>query len=363
MVNNSTGPTLTNVTAAGRQVVKFGLIGLVALMVGRMSVNAFIAYWKATHPPPPPPPTVGFGILPPPRFEMQDEEEKPTSYVLETPTGRTPDFGDRARVYFMPKAPANLLADQQAKEIAAKYGFVFAPQVVNDRTYRWTKNTPLNSTFEMDIFSHTFTLTTDYQSRPELLINNNLPTGFDAVNTVKNFLKNSNLLPDDVATASGEILPLKTLGGTNEPAVSLSDADYLQIDLNRTPIDNQVRMFTPEGYKGAISAIVTGALKGSESIVQIESRYYPVDYTQVHTYPIRTAESAWQLLQAGEGFIVDKGRGDQAVIRSIKIGYYDDFEPQEYLQPVYVFEGDGGFMAYVPAVDPKFLQNNTSTDL
>jgi hypothetical protein len=63
-------------------------------------------------------------------------------------------------------------------------------------------------------------------------------------------------------------------------------------------------------------------------------------------------------MQAGEGYIVDKGENDRAVVRTVKLGYYDDFEEQEYLQPVYIFEGDGGFIGYVSALDPKFQQPN-----
>lgn len=357
MAIDNSGPTLTNITAIGRQVVKFGLIGLVTLMVGRMAVGAFVAYWKATHPPPPPPPTVGFGVLPAPRFPEQDEADTPDSFVLETATGGTPDFGDRAKVYFIPKAAANLLADEEAKQIAAKYGFVFEPEVVDSETYRWTKTTPLTSTLEMNIRTLAFSLTTDYLSRPELLVNNDLPTGFEAVQKIKNFLDQTKLLPDDAATASGEILPLKSLGGTLDEAVSVSEADYLQVDITRTPIDSQFRMYTPEGLKGTISGIVTGALQGRDAILALDYYHYPVDYTYVHTYPIRTSQSAWQLLQAGEGYIVDPGEAERAVVRSVTLGYYDDFEEQEYLQPVYVFAGDGGFLGYVSAVDPKYLQS------
>lgn len=357
MAIDNSGPTLTNITRIGRHVVKFGLIGIVALMVGRMALGAFVAYWKATHPPPPPPPTVGFGVLPAPRFDLQDESDKPASYVLETATGGTPEFGDRAKVFFMPKAAANLLADEEAKAIAAQYGFVFEPEVVDSQTYRWTKTKPINSTLEMNIYNHSLTLTTDYLSHPELLVNNTLPTGFEAVQRIKSFLDQAELLPPDTATASGEILPLKSLGGTLDEAVSVSEADFLQVDLTRTPIDTKYRMFTPEGFKGTISGILTGSLQGRDAIVKLDFYHYQVDYTQVHTYPIRTSQSAWQLLQAGEGYIVNPGEQEQAVIRNVQLGYYDDFEEQEYLQPIYVFEGDDGFIGYVSAIDPKYLQN------
>jgi len=357
MPTQSKGATLTSVTRVGRQVVKYGLISLVVLMVGRVVVGSAINYWKATHPEPPPPPTVGFGVLPALNFPEQTEEDKPKSYSQEIAGSRIPDFGDRAKVFFMPKSAANLLADEEAKTIAARYGYVFEPEVIDDRTYRWTKTKPINSSMEMDIFNHSFTITTDFLTRPELLVNNELPTDFEAVQRVKAFLDGAGLLPKDVATASGEIVPLISLGGQIGKAVSMSEADYIQVDLMRTKIDSQIRMYSPEGLKGTISAIMTGKLNSNDAIIQMDYNYHPVDYTQVHTYPLRSTSSAWQLLQAGEAYVVNKGERDQAVVREVSIGYYDDYEEQEYLQPIYVFTGDGDFMAFVSALDAKFVQS------
>lgn len=357
MENEATGPTLTNVTYIGRQFVKFGLIGLVVLMVGRVAVNGFIAYWKATHPEPPPPPTVGFGKLPAIEFPAQSEEDKPTSYTLETATGGTPNFGDRAKVYFMPRAAASLLADQSAKETAAELGYVFEPEVLGGEIYRWSKSQPLLATLEMNIRTYNFSITTNYLSLPEVIVNANAPTGFDAVKRVKSALDSADLLPDDIATASGEIVYLKSVGGELAPAVSQSDADFVQVDLNRNPIDTVYRMYTPEGYTGVISAIVTNHFDSRDALVEVNYNYHEVDYQQVHTYPLRSSRSAWQVLQAGEGYIADKGSNDAAVIRTITLGYYDSFEEQEYLQPIYVFENpETGFIGYVSALDAQYLQ-------
>ncbi|MBP7740985.1 hypothetical protein KA089_02290 [Candidatus Woesebacteria bacterium] len=353
----NTGVTLTQMTHFSRQAVKYGSIALAVMMVGRIVVTGFIAYWKATHPAPPPPPTVGFGKLPTLRFDERSEEQKPSSYKLETANGSTPDFGDRAKVYFMPKAAANLLADQSAKDLASKYGFVFEPEVLGTETYRWTKSKPIASNLEMNIRNLNFKFTTNYLSHPEYLVNAQAPDGRDAIDRVKKYLKKIDLLPEDIASASAEVVYLKSLGGELAPAASQSDADFIQVDLDRLPVDKEFKMYSPEGYKASIRAILTGALDGEASIVEFEMNHNDVDYEQVETYPLRTSRSAWQLLQAGEGYIASKGKSDQAVIRKVTLGYYDDFEEQEYLQPIYIFENEGdGFLGYVSALDPKYIQ-------
>jgi hypothetical protein len=356
MAAQSTGPTLTNITYLGRQAVKFGAIGIVVMIVGRTVLMTSIAVWKSLNPEPPPPPTVGFGLLPAQRFPQQLASERPTTYSLETPSGTLPTFGDRAKVFFMPKSTLGLFADEDAREIAADYGFVFEPEVISSRIYRWTKSQPLDTTLQVDIQTKQLQLTTNYLSRPDLIGQGDLPDDFTAVDEVKTFLRKANLLASDIATVSGETTYLRTAGTELVEAVSFSDADFVQVDLQRTPIDNFFQFYTPKGTEGIVSAIVTGALDSSESIVQLYYNYQPVEYDQVHTYPLRSTQEAWQVLQSGGGYIASGEGVETALIRRVFLGYYDDFEEQSYLQPIFVFQGDDGFLGYVPALDQRYVQ-------
>lgn len=358
MATTTPGPNLTNIAFIGRQFIKYGSIALVVLIVGRTLLSVSISYWKATHPPAPPPPTMGFGALTPIAFPDQTDADKPSDYRLETATGRFPSFGDRAKVFLMPRSTPSLLADQEARAVAADFGFVFEPEVLDTETYRWTKSQPLESTLELDINNKHFSLVTDYLNRPEILVKDKLPDDRTGTAVVKNALRRSDLLPPDMSTASADVVYRKAIGGELQTAVSFSDADLLEINLNRTPIDNLWRMFTPAGKKGTVSAVISGALNGEQSIVSLEYQYQPVDYSQVHTYPLRSVEAAWKLLQAGEGYVAVKGDGDQAVIRDVTLGYFDSFTEQDYLQPIYVFSGDDGFLGYVPALDPRVYQTS-----
>jgi len=66
---------------------------------------------------------------------------------------------------------------------------------------------------------------------------------------------------------------------------------------------------------------------------------------------------AWNELQQGKGYIANFGQqGDngQITIRKVYLAYYDTEVPQTYLQPIYIFEGDKNFFAYVTAVNPKW---------
>ena len=350
-------PTLSNINYLGRRGLKVVMIGLLALMIGRILWTALVNYWQATHPTPPPPPTVGFGILPSPDFPYQEDDEKPKTYTLEMAGGLTDEL-DRLAVFLMPRPAANLLADERVKEIAANYGFIFAPEVLNQEIYRFTKNQPLDMSMEINSVDLTFSLRSNYLSKPEILTvqtSQKLPEEFEAVEHIQEFLNAANIVDDDIATVSGQVTFLKSIGGELQTAFSLSDADFVQVDLNRTPVEDKYKMYTPDGETGVVRAVISSAFAGRNSVVEIDCFYHGVDYLSRETYPLRGVHSAWKSVQAGDAYVATGNDLDKAVIREVELAYYDSFEYQQFLQPVYVFRGDDGFLAYVPAISASYL--------
>ncbi|AKM81376.1 MAG: hypothetical protein UT13_C0001G0414 [Candidatus Pacebacteria bacterium GW2011_GWF2_38_9] len=359
--SGSSGPNLTNINYAGRLLVKYGIAFLIFLMVGRVLLNAFVNYWKATHPDPPPAPTVGFGTLPNPAFPVQTEEDKPQSYSLEMVYG-VQEITDRSKVFLVTKSVASLLSDSQIKSMAANYGFIFTPEIIDGKIYRFTKNTPLDMSLEISSVDFTFEMKSNFLSRPDLLSNESkLPEEFEAVARVKKFIESADLMGSDVATASGQVTFLKSIGGELKTAFSLSEADFLQVDINRNPIDQLYNVYTDEGKKGIISAKLSSAFTSNNSIVEMDYHYRQVDYLNFETYPLRTAKSAWNLVQAGDAYVIN-GKGiKDVIVRELELAYYDSFDEQKYLQPIYVFKGDNDFMAFVPAVSANYL-NRSQTE-
>ncbi len=354
--NSSFEPNLTTINYFGRLFVRYGLAFLVILMVGRVLLSAAVNYWKATHPAPPPAPTVGFGVLPAPQFPAQSSEEKPNNYELEIVAGLN-DSVDQAKVFLVTRNSVNLLDDQKVKTVAEDYGFTSEPEIIADQEYRFTKSSPLDMSLEISSLDWTFSLRSNYLSRADLLTQENrLPEEFEAVNTVKDYLSRADLLGSDMATASGKVSFLKSLGGELTSAVAYSDADFIQVDLNRSPIDGLYPLYTAKGSVGIVSAILSGLSLGNSGIVQMDNFYRPVDYLNVQTYPLRGFRSAWKIVQAGEAYIASGPKTGTVTVRSAELAYYDDFEYQRYLQPIYVFKGDNDFMAFVPAISAEYLQ-------
>ncbi len=351
--SSNSPPTLSEVTEIGRKVLKYLAIGLVSYMILRMVLTSFVKWWRALNPPPPPPPTVGFGKLPLIDFPEEGLDQE-IEYKLETAQNRLPSFPDRAKVFEMPGFNSSLLADERVRGIARMFGFDSQPQMLDANTYRWFRYQPLEMTFEIELDSKNFSITSDYLTRPELLDASDLLEPPKAVTTVKNFLSRAELLPKDVATASGQVEYLKALGGESVSAVSLSDADFIRVDLDRVPVDEKYNMFTPGGTEGIIRGVIAGNLSRNDSVVALEYRYQPVDYSSVETYPLRSVNSAWKEFSSGEGYAVNPENLQEVVIRDVILGYFDAFQEQEYLQPIYVFIGDQDFIGYIPAISAAY---------
>lgn len=347
--------TLTEVAYYTRRTLKWGSFLILFLIVFRWVWSGFVAYWLAKHPPPLPPPTVAFGKLPTLEFPAQNRPD--LALKLETVTGATPDLGDRAHVFFMPAKRANLLALERATNQAARLGFTLPPAKLTATSYRWTNSTPLPTNLDMDIIYGHFTLTASWQQDPSLLDAAHLPSSTPAVIEAQDYLADAGLLPEDLKTGRTQVSFWRSSVGDFIPALSLSESEFVQVDLFRKDLDAG-KVYTATPAAGLVRLIFSGNTNTGKRLIGLTYNYFPVNYDQSATYPLKTASQAWQELQSGQGYIATlPATGTKSVaVRRVSLGFYDAPTPQTFLQPVYVFEGDSNFIAYVPAVDSKWIQ-------
>jgi hypothetical protein len=94
---------------------------------------------------------------------------------------------------------------------------------------------------------------------------------------------------------------------------------------------------------------------GTFKVLRSQIKFFDKSVEQVGVYPIRSGDEAFADLKKGKGFIVSLPPVTKITIRKMFLGYFDPDVFQEYLQPVYVFLGDGDFVGYVPAVSGQYL--------
>lgn len=345
---------LWEVAYYARKTIRYASIALVVMIVGRVALGMAIDYYNKLYPPPPPAPTVGFSKLPPLKFPKQNRPS--IEFRLETISGSVPTPSYKANVYFMPITRPNLLGLEKGTETAASLGFLFEPEALTERLYRFSRTTPIPSRLDFDIVTGNFKMKVDWYEREDFLKDTFLQTEQQALIEVRNYLNKADLLATDVEQGENMVSYLAAKGKGYRVVPSLSEADFVQVDLFRKEVEEDVPNITPTKNKGIIRVILSGSRTQNERAVQVEYDYFPVDKESVESYPIKTGPQAWDELVAGGGYIISSPGEGMVTVRKTYLGFYDSFDPQNYFQPVYVFEGDGDFKAIVPAVDQAWVQ-------
>lgn len=345
------GSSLSHFAQIGRQAIIFAIVAILVLIVGRSVLTFAVNTYVRLNPPPPPAPTMGFGSLPKPIFPTQEVVERPTTFELGTVGNRFPSYSTQTRVYHMRSAQPNLLALDRSKEVASALGFVFPPEKISQEIYRWRRSAPLPATLEIDIVHQTVDLEADWASSVTLLDKRLIPNEQQAALEMRTIMRSANILQDDIATATPKVTYLKALAGQLKEVESVSQADFVRTDVNRVDTNgNETVTAYPD--KGVVRIIFSGSRDKDERVLLFESDYAEVDWLTFETYPMLAPQLAFQALQAGEGYVVraPQDGSKNAIVRNVRLAYYEPITPQEYLQPVYVFEGDAGFRAIVPAL-------------
>ncbi len=344
--------TLNQTAELTRKIIRYGIYFLVFLIVGRILWNIGYGIYINRFPPPPPPPKVEFGKLP--TLVLPKDNNIPgLSYSLETPIGELPKLPTIAKVYFMPQNTASFLALEEATQNSRKLGFTGSVTSLSETIYRFEhKELPAN--IEMNIINRTFSVNFDLSQLPEIIKIQPRSTE-DAISSVRSFLRTANLFTPELEEGRQTVEFLKAQPPDLVSAISLSEANFIRVNLFRKNYDD-LQVFTPNPKKANIWFLVSGDTSRDRQIIAGEYHYFPVTQDRSSTYPIKTPQQAWDELIAGKGSVAQlpQDGNKKIVIRRVSLGFYDPGAPQGFMQPIFIFEGDAGFVAYVPAITADY---------
>ncbi len=340
--------TLTYASITARKIIRYTVFFIIFLIVGKMFLGVALGIYHKIFPPPPPTPTVAYGKLP--KLPFPERAKLNLNFTLETPEGGLPTTPSLIKIYFMPKLSANLLSLDFAKERAQSLNYEINPETLSDSLYKfYNKTTP--SSMQIDIITGAFSVSYDLNVDQSPLAVRPVPPEV-AVSTARQFMTSANVLPEDMTgPTSHQFLKYESSGLV--PAVSLADSNLIKVHFFRKSFE-EMPSLTPVPNEGNIWFIISGLKERGKDVLAGEYHYFPVDETQSSTYPIKTADQAWQEFTAGNYFTASFGAandGENIKIRRVYLAYYDSGELMDFYQPIYVFEGtDKNFVAYIPAV-------------
>lgn len=349
---------LTQVAINTRKAIRWSIYFVVFFTIARILFGFGRSIYKATFPAPPPPPTVGFSRLGAIPFPAQVETIPQITFRVETPTGSFPSLPDALPVYLIPASTSTLNAPDVAREKATNLGYTTQPVLLTQTLYRFV-HPQYPTTLEMNIVDGTFSTSFNLASDPTPL-QEPPPTEQEATRVAFNQLSRIGSLEEDLDEGRRVIEYLKVDGQRLTQALSFSDADLTKVNIYRRNVilseELEYPVVTADPNEANIWFIVSGSDTRGKEIIASEFLYYKVDYETVETYPLKTAQAAFDELVAGGGYIANLGnnKNGNVVLRRIYLAYYDPNQSTRFFQPVIVFEGDNDFAAYVPAVTSEY---------
>lgn len=354
--------SLTETAYYTRKSINWAILAVILYLILRLFWSVFVALWLYFFPPKPPPPNHRFGKLSALKFPQP--KTPPTgqlTFQLETISGSVPRASESAYVFFMPKAAANLLGLTNTQQFASQLELNPNPIQETKNLYRFEDGTTKLRSLRYDIISNNFILKYNFEQDTGLFNEKDIMNEREAIVRSTEQLTTLRLYKDDFARGRSKVTFLRLVSDTLVPTTSLSQADGVRVDFFRRGVAG-MNVYTPYPDEGQVNMIYSGSRNSKKRLLEFVYTYWPVDYQEYATYSLKTSLQAWQELQSGGGYIAryPNTGATTATIRQVSLGYYDSYEPQNYLQPIFVFEGDNGFMAYVPAIASEWVESSTT---
>lgn len=350
--------TLTETAFVTRKLINLGAIILVLVIILRLVFGLATGLWQRLFPPPPPTANVAFGKLPYP--SAQNNIATPSSainYTLETVDGTLPTLPNLLKVYFMARPGPSFGSFDRMNTQAKKMNFSDIPKKISATVWRYVdSSTPLR-VLDIDEVSGNFHQTYNFLSDLSLFNDKNFSSVDQVTSAAQSFMSDLGVSAADIKSGTPTVSYFRLDSGALVGTTSLSNADAVGVSLNRADIE-KIPVLSPDAKQGLVSVLYSGSNDQKKHILEIRFFYTPIDLENWGTYPLSSPADLFEKLKAGKAIYASLPNPPAAniTIRKVYLAYLDPYPPQAYLQPVLVFSDDKGFVAYVPAISPDWIQ-------
>jgi hypothetical protein len=283
------------------------------------------------------------------------------NFTIDTIDGQPIVATESAEIYFLPPSVSRIKFLQQIYLMAKAAGF----------NTEVTKHTLINNSDavfaddkqKMTINIADFNFTYEYELKK---LDQGFFSGVRGINDTgieskaSGFLNSIGRYPEELAQGKNNTTFYYYDSAMNElkPVDSAAEANMVKVDFYRPDIQALPAPipYVSSQYFSSQNYVLMAYGNQDYKVIKAQVKFYPKSSDQVGIYPLKSGNTAWEELKNGKGMIVFNSSGKNIVIKKMFLGYYDPDSYQEYLQPVFVFLGENNFVAYVPAVDDKYVE-------
>jgi len=331
--------TLSQTAIVTKQIITISIFAIVLGLVSFIGYKIWYAYYLAHLPAVEEKPDTKFGLLPSLDFSQGTVSSSNYSYSIDTSTGNLPKIGQDpgfeklVKVYFVTKTFASLLSSEKSQALAEKFDIKVAPEILSETSYRFKEK---DKTLTVDLDSGNFV----FKREATLSAQASLDDDSRLVSDFERNLENLGIFKEDLKKGRTKVLLLR-------PETATAQISLWPASIDSKPIQ------TPQFDSSLISATVYKSADDLKNYLSLNFTYYPIDTSTYATYPIKSAQQAFEDLKNGKGVVTIEPLKPNVSITSIYLGYYLPENYSPYLQPIFIFEGPH-FASYVPATSEQF---------
>ncbi|MCR4263688.1 MAG: hypothetical protein NUV98_03130 [Candidatus Roizmanbacteria bacterium] len=339
--------SLTETAFIVRRGIVVGIALIILITFGSIAWRLSSISQEDEVPVPTPTPSVLYGKLP--HVNYPDSKQYPTNLELETIEGGPPVSTTSASVYFVPRKAPNLFSRRNAENFAEKLGFTEEPAEQGPTMLTFT-DSETRDALVIDIATNNFRLRRNFVDT-SVFTSESLPNEAQLQNLAQEYFQSINVWSSSLAKST---VAYYAFQGSDIVEVDRArDAQLARVYFLRPKI-GEYPIVTANVDKSETYLLFAADSRRVTTVLEASFQNFPADERASSTYPTISGQQAWEKLVSGEGYVAVPA-GDSVTVREGYLAYYQDAEYQSYLQPVYVFEGDGGFVGMVSAIDPLWI--------
>lgn len=405
---DSTMNNLSDIAQLTRRVLLWTAIGIFSLIILWLLYQAGILLYRYLNPPVEKYNNKYGDKLPPIKLPDQKLVFSKFKPVLDTPNSTPPAFPKFFNVYKMAANPASLLGVTRSEDVAKAFEIASRGAALADNNVGYTNinKIGLNETLTVNPRSFNFTYKTNYRSA-NLKLEKALPGPEEVSVTAKSLLNTYRIGKTDLINSQANVSYFLLQDGLEARVSSGSEANVAKVNFGRGVIQIQTieEKINQDGNKEQVTItkeypivnsernglvnLTFGRIKPSLQSEQLSTVLLEMNYTYQEierdisrekedppaNYPILTGDEAWAKFINGESTLIiptqiDFNNFTGVEVKDISLAFYDASTEQPFLQPIFVFGGEGllagnrrsNFTAYLPAIRPEIVENTENKE-
>lgn len=353
--------SLTEISYYIRKYSPFVVLGLILIVVFYLFMVALFNYLASLSPQKMQLDPI-FGKINKTITQVKIDYPDQLNLTLDTIEGTPVTASQTARVYYLPpKIPQFGYREKiilSAKEVGFNTEIVKFTMQDNVASFSDAKQN-----LNIDVDNYNFNYKYNFENDSSIFKDSKIAQRNIVENRVKvdavTFIGKIKKFPEELSQGKERIIYLNYDEYKNEFDVvkRKEDANAIEVDFYRADIDG-TGTIPPKYFNSQNYVVLTYSKNETPKVIKAEFRYFEKETTKIGVYPLKTGQQAWDDLKNKNGTIISLGTntGNNIAIKSMKLFYFDPDIYQSYLQPVYVFVGENGFVAYVEAVSESYIE-------